>query len=70
MNSQTVQTIHVKPVMALLLFGGFLSLFNETILNVALSPLMAQFQVSATTVQWLSTGGYYGSHIRLFTAPL
>ncbi len=42
--------------MALLLFGGFLSLFNETILNVALSTLMEEMRVSATTVQWLSTG--------------
>ncbi len=56
MKLQTAQTVKVRPLMALLLFGGFLSLFNETILNVALSPLMAQFQVSATTVQWLSTG--------------
>ena len=48
--------LNVKAMMALLLFGGFLSLFNETILNVALSSLMAEMQVSATTVQWLSTG--------------
>lgn len=47
---------HTKAVMAFLLFGGFLSLFNETILNVALSKLMSEMQVSATTVQWLSTG--------------
>ena len=47
---------HLKAVMTLLLFGGFLSLFNETILNVALSKLMTEMEVSATTVQWLSTG--------------
>ncbi|SHL58733.1 MFS transporter, DHA2 family, lincomycin resistance protein [Anaerocolumna jejuensis DSM 15929] len=48
--------INVKAVMAILLFGGFLSLFNETILNVALSKLMAEMGVTATTIQWLSTG--------------
>lgn len=47
---------HLKATTLLLLFGGFLSLFNETILNVALSTLMEDLQVSATTVQWLSTG--------------
>lgn len=31
-------------------------MFNETILNVALSKLMTAMQVSATNVQWLSTG--------------
>lgn len=46
----------LKAMMALLLFGGFLSLFNETILNVALSQIMADLHVTATTVQWLSTG--------------
>lgn len=47
---------NVKAMMAILLFGGFLSLFNETILNVALSKLMIEMHVTATTVQWLSTG--------------
>ncbi|WP_040346470.1 DHA2 family efflux MFS transporter permease subunit [Neobacillus bataviensis] len=39
-----------------LLLGSFLSVLNQTILNVALPDLMKQFEVSATTVQWLSTG--------------
>ena len=47
---------NVKAIMAVLLFGGFLSLFNETILNVALSKLMVEMQVTATTIQWLTTG--------------
>lgn len=47
---------HVKAMMSVLLFGGFLSLFNETILNVALAAIMSEMHVTATTVQWLSTG--------------
>lgn len=47
---------NVKVIMAVLLFGGFLSLFNETILNVALSKLMAEMNVTAITIQWLATG--------------
>ncbi|MBU3090402.1 MFS transporter [Clostridium gasigenes] len=42
--------------MAVLLFGGFLSLFNESILNVALPVLMEEMHVTATTIQWLATG--------------
>ena len=51
-----VKETNIKAMMAILLFGGFLSLFNETILNVALSKLMVEMGVSATTIQWLSTG--------------
>lgn len=46
----------IFKVMAVLLFGGFIALLNETITNVALPRLMEQFNVSAQTVQWLSTG--------------
>lgn len=45
-----------RKALVVLLFGGFLSLFNETILNIALTDLMKVMQVSATTVQWLATG--------------
>ncbi|OPJ64803.1 MDR family MFS transporter [Clostridium oryzae] len=47
---------NTKAMMAVLLFAGFLSLFNETILNVALPRLMSEMQVTAATVQWLATG--------------
>lgn len=48
--------INTKAITALLLFGGFLSLFNETILNVAFPELMKVMGVSSVTVQWLATG--------------
>ena len=47
---------NVTATMIFLLFGGFLSLFNETILNVALNEMMVDLNVTATTIQWLSTG--------------
>lgn len=43
-------------LLTILIFGCFLSTLNQTLLNVALSHLMNVFHVSATTVQWLSTG--------------
>jgi len=50
------QQINKKVLLFVLLLGGFLSILNQTLLNVALSNFMELFHVSATTVQWLSTG--------------
>ncbi|MCB2294455.1 DHA2 family efflux MFS transporter permease subunit [Clostridium algoriphilum] len=55
-NLKVNKQYKVKAIMAVLLFGGFLSLFNETILNVAFAKLMTEMSITATTVQWLSTG--------------
>ncbi|MED5018283.1 DHA2 family efflux MFS transporter permease subunit [Paenibacillus chibensis] len=38
------------------MLGCFLSTLNQTLLNVALSSLMSVFDVTAATVQWISTG--------------
>lgn len=43
-------------LITIFIIGCFLSTLNQTLLNVALSNLMDVFQVSATTVQWISTG--------------
>ncbi|WP_298040417.1 MFS transporter [uncultured Microbacterium sp.] len=36
--------------------AAFLATFNETFLNVALTPIMQDFDVTVGTVQWLATG--------------
>ncbi|WP_223588635.1 DHA2 family efflux MFS transporter permease subunit [Neobacillus bataviensis] len=41
--------------MAALLVAGFVGLFSETALNIALGDLSQIFHVSATTIQWLAT---------------
>jgi EmrB/QacA subfamily drug resistance transporter len=51
-----VQQINKKVLLFVLLLGGFLSILNQTLLNVALSEFMEIFDVSPTTVQWLATG--------------
>ena len=56
MDFKQSKKYNVKAIMFVLLFGGFIALFNETILNVALSSLMVEMNVTATTVQWLATG--------------
>ncbi|WP_459500539.1 DHA2 family efflux MFS transporter permease subunit [Bacillus sp. C1] len=45
-----------KVLLIVLIAGCFLSTLNQTLLNVALSGFMDVFHVTATTVQWLSTG--------------
>lgn len=43
-------------IIAILLAGAFISILNETLLNVALPSIMSDFNISASTVQWLATG--------------
>lgn len=46
----------ITAVIAVLALSAFVMILNETVLSVALPPLMAEFGVAATTVQWLTTG--------------
>lgn len=43
-------------IIAILMIGAFISMLNETLLNVALPTIMKNLNVGASTVQWLSTG--------------
>jgi MFS transporter, DHA2 family, lincomycin resistance protein len=43
-------------VLAVLMVGAFVVILNETAMNVALSPIMLDLQVSERTAQWLTTG--------------
>lgn len=54
--SQPEKQIKKGILLTVLLVGCFLSVLNQTILNVALPDLMKEFEITATTVQWLSTG--------------
>ncbi|MFB6468164.1 DHA2 family efflux MFS transporter permease subunit [Cytobacillus sp. Hz8] len=54
--NQTNQQLNKGVLLFVLLLGSFLSILNQTILNVVLPDLMTEFKVSATTIQWLSTG--------------
>ena len=44
------------PIMVAMLVAGFVGLFSETSLNIALGELGVIFGVNQTTVQWLATG--------------
>ncbi len=47
-----------KMFALVLMIDGFMGLFSETALNMALTDIMADFKVSAATVQWLTQGTY------------
>lgn len=50
-----MENIHMGRTLTVLMLGAFVSILNQTLLNVAIPHLMNDFNVSATTVQWLST---------------
>jgi len=51
-----VKQYNTKAIMASLLICGFVGMFSETALNIAISNLMDVFDISAATAQWLTTG--------------
>lgn len=44
------------PIIVSLVMAGFIGLFNETALNMALNNIIINFGINETTVQWLTTG--------------
>lgn len=44
------------PILFIMILGAFLSTLNQTIMSVATPELMIDFNISATTAQWLTTG--------------
>lgn len=48
--------IHRGWVLGIFLLGAFVTILNQTLLNVAIPHLMNDFNTSASTIQWLSTG--------------
>lgn len=54
-----------KPLLVLVVaaFAAFLSTFNETFLNIAFTPIMKDFSITVSTVQWLTTAYMLGAAI-------
>lgn len=51
-----VQVKSPKSMALVLMLGAFIGLFGETALNMALTEIMSQYEIGATTAQWLTTG--------------
>lgn len=54
-HSHPHPTGRIGPMIAVAAAAAFLATFNETFLNVAFTPIMADFGVDVATVQWLTT---------------
>lgn len=50
-----ISNIRHTPIIIALLLGAMVALLNETLLGNALTVLMKEFDVTASTIQWLST---------------
>lgn len=48
--------LRVLPIMISLLISGFIGLFSETALNIAIHELTGFFSITEATAQWLTTG--------------
>ncbi|MDQ0233554.1 DHA2 family efflux MFS transporter permease subunit [Metabacillus malikii] len=55
-SQSTGKTYKVVPILVAFLISGFIGLFSETALNIAITELIQVFQTNAATIQWLTTG--------------
>jgi EmrB/QacA subfamily drug resistance transporter len=56
---QTMNKTASKPpygIISILMIGAFITFLNNTLLNIALPSIMADLDIDASTVQWLTTG--------------
>lgn len=44
------------PILTVILLGAFVSLLNQTLMNVALPSIMVDLKIGESTAQWITTG--------------
>ncbi|QGQ97312.1 DHA2 family efflux MFS transporter permease subunit [Paenibacillus psychroresistens] len=49
-------TIKKGPLLFVMIVGAFIAVLNQTIMGVAMPELMIDFDIAASTAQWLTTG--------------
>ncbi|OAB47534.1 DHA2 family efflux MFS transporter permease subunit [Paenibacillus antarcticus] len=49
-------SIKKGPLLFVMILGAFIAVLNQTIMSVALPELMVDFNIEASTAQWLTTG--------------
>lgn len=62
--------VKTLPIMMALIIGAFFAILNETLLNIALTTLMDQFDITLPTVQWVATGFMLMMGIVIPVSPL
>lgn len=48
--------IRKGPILAVIIMGAFVSLLNQTLMNVALPSIMVDLSITESTAQWITTG--------------
>ncbi|KAA1177535.1 DHA2 family efflux MFS transporter permease subunit [Paenibacillus sp. B2(2019)] len=52
----TSSSVKKGPILFIMILGAFLATLNQTVMSVAVPELMHDFNISAATAQWLTTG--------------
>ncbi|TVY02374.1 DHA2 family efflux MFS transporter permease subunit [Cohnella terricola] len=57
-NSNTADPSRIKkgPILFVMILGAFLATLNQTVMTVAIPKLIGEFDITAATAQWLTTG--------------
>lgn len=55
-SSDEEKEIKVGKLVAAMIIGAFVTILNQTLINVALPQMMSDLNVTASTIQWLITG--------------
>ena len=55
-QAPNTSAIRKGPILAVILLGAFVSLLNQTLMNVALPSIMADLNIGESTAQWITTG--------------
>lgn len=57
-NNSNIVTNSIKkgPIMFIMILGAFITTLNQTLMSVAVPELMTEFNITAATAQWLTTG--------------
>ncbi|MBB6669433.1 DHA2 family efflux MFS transporter permease subunit [Cohnella nanjingensis] len=56
LTEDSSSSIKKGPILFIMILGAFLATLNQTVMTVAVPELMIDFDISATTAQWLTTG--------------
>lgn len=54
--NDSMQNIKKGPILTVLILGAFVSMLNQTLMNVALPSIMEDLSIGESTAQWITTG--------------
>jgi EmrB/QacA subfamily drug resistance transporter len=54
--NEAAKNVKKGPILTVLILGAFVSLLNQTLMNVALPAIMQDLDIGESTAQWITTG--------------